>query len=409
MCPGASGIARRAVRRARPDEAGRELVHVGGAEHDAARALRDAARPLPIRSPRSGAYAGHPAAVGRPATAMLSFTSAGMPEERSPAGASAASHSPHASRHVGSSTSAITTAGSSSASATPRTRRRGRRWPRRLSSPAPPGSGPRAPARLHRSAPRATRPGDGRARPTPRSSSPRRPRRRRPTRPGRRVSTSSRHTVPCTGAATALSPGASAGSASTARRLAVRHSRIPRRRARFQRARSSANARSRCVRNASISRGMVRRGTRGVRRSGTRSARSSIAPAPVLDRVAPSRSSSSRDRMEAQLVEEAQQPRPAGFEARRRMPAVPHLHGAPDELVAAGTLHPVDAQVRAADADRVLRRPGARRVVLRGHQPVARIDRCGHRRAEVHVAETEHEVASRRTRCGARRRRSRAR
>ena len=81
--------------------------------------------------------------------------------------------------------------------------------------------------------------------------------------------------------------------------------------------------------------------------------------------------------------------------ARRRASdvEVPHRHGAADELVAARALHAVDAQVGAADADGVLGRPGAGRVVLRGHQPVAGVERRGHRRAEVDVAEAEHEVA----------------
>ena len=70
----------------------------------------------------------------------------------------------------------------------------------------------------------------------------------------------------------------------------------------------------------------------------------------------------------------------------------PDLHGAPDELVAARALHAVDAEVGAADADRVLGRPRAGRVVLGGDQPVPGVERRGHRRAEVDVAEAEHEV-----------------
>ncbi len=76
----------------------------------------------------------------------------------------------------------------------------------------------------------------------------------------------------------------------------------------------------------------------------------------------------------------------------RAAPAVPDLDGAADELVAARPLHAVDAQVGAADADRVLRRPGAGRVVLGGDQAVARVQRGRDRRAEVDVAEAEHEV-----------------
>ena len=96
-------------------------------------------------------------------------------------------------------------------------------------------------------------------------------------------------------------------------------------------------------------------------------------------------------------------------EVRAERVAVPDLHRAPDELVAARALHAVDAQVGAADADGVLRRPGAGRVVLGRDEPVAGVERGGHRRAEVHVAQPEHEVARRRRRCGARRRRCRGR
>ena len=72
---------------------------------------------------------------------------------------------------------------------------------------------------------------------------------------------------------------------------------------------------------------------------------------------------------------------------------VPHLHGAADELVAARAFHAVDAQVGAADADGILRRPGARRVVLGGDQPMARVERRRHRRAEVDVAQSQHQIA----------------
>ena len=100
-----------------------------------------------------------------------------------------------------------------------------------------------------------------------------------------------------------------------------------------------------------------------------------------------------RDRIEADLVEEAQQPRLAGLERVGHAVGVPHLAGAPEELIAAGALHAVDAQIGAADADDVLRRPGAGRIVFRRDQAVARIDRRRHRRAEIDVAEAEHEIA----------------
>ena len=65
----------------------------------------------------------------------------------------------------------------------------------------------------------------------------------------------------------------------------------------------------------------------------------------------------------------------------------------PDELVAAGALHAVDAEVGAADAHGVLRGPGARRVVLGGDQAVAGVERRGHRRAQVDVAQAHDQVA----------------
>src|SRR6476661_5792562 len=70
----------------------------------------------------------------------------------------------------------------------------------------------------------------------------------------------------------------------------------------------------------------------------------------------------------------------------------PDLGGAADELVTARALHAVDAQVRTADADGVLRCPGACRVVLRCHQSVARIQGSGNRRSQVHVAEAEDQI-----------------
>ena len=120
-------------------------------------------------------------------------------------------------------------------------------------------------------------------------------------------------------------------------------------------------------------------------------------PRPASVSARSSSSSSARHRVPLDPVEEPQRPR-----VLREQPAapepVPDLHRAADELVAAGPLHAVDAQVRAADADRVLRRPGARRVVLGGHQPVPRVERRGDRRAQVDVAEPEHQVLRRRRR-----------
>ena len=71
---------------------------------------------------------------------------------------------------------------------------------------------------------------------------------------------------------------------------------------------------------------------------------------------------------------------------------VPDLDGASDELVAARPFHPVDAQVGAADADRVLRRPRAGRVVLGGDQAVPRVQRGRDGGAQVHVAQAHDQV-----------------
>ena len=103
------------------------------------------------------------------------------------------------------------------------------------------------------------------------------------------------------------------------------------------------------------------------------------------------------DRVEADLVEEAQQPGLAGFKVGRAVarvaPAVPHLQGAAHKLVAARPLHAIHTQVGAADAHCVFRRPGAGRVVFGGDQAVARVQRRGHRRAQVHIAQAQHQVA----------------
>ncbi len=81
------------------------------------------------------------------------------------------------------------------------------------------------------------------------------------------------------------------------------------------------------------------------------------------------------------------------LELGRALEAVVHLHRAPDELVAAGTFHAIHAQVGAADADGVLGRPGASRVVLRRYQAMPRVDRRCNRGAEVHVAQAQNQVA----------------
>src|SRR5580698_4118780 len=99
------------------------------------------------------------------------------------------------------------------------------------------------------------------------------------------------------------------------------------------------------------------------------------------------------DWIKANLVEEPQQPRFVLGEICRLPVAVPHLTGAADELIAARPFHAINAEVGAPDADGVLRGPCARGIVFSGDEPVARIDGSGHGRAEIYVAEAEHEVA----------------
>ena len=71
---------------------------------------------------------------------------------------------------------------------------------------------------------------------------------------------------------------------------------------------------------------------------------------------------------------------------------VPDLRGAAEKLVAAGTFHAVDAHVNATDADNIFDGEGARGIVFRGNVAMARIHRHGDRRAEINIAETEHEI-----------------
>ena len=98
------------------------------------------------------------------------------------------------------------------------------------------------------------------------------------------------------------------------------------------------------------------------------------------------------DGIEPQLVEEVEQPWLTRRERGGRLHGIPHLGGATHELIAARTLHAIDAQVRTTDAYRVLGRPRAGGVVFRRDHTVARVDWRGHGRAQVHVAQAEHEV-----------------
>src|ERR1700722_16001193 len=98
-------------------------------------------------------------------------------------------------------------------------------------------------------------------------------------------------------------------------------------------------------------------------------------------------------RIEANLIEETQQPRCPLAELPGHVIRVPHLAGAPHELVASGTFHAVDAQIRAADTHRVLRRPRTRGIVFRGDQAVPRIEGRRDRSAQIDVAQPQYQVA----------------
>src|SRR5260370_30283611 len=91
------------------------------------------------------------------------------------------------------------------------------------------------------------------------------------------------------------------------------------------------------------------------------------------------------DQLEAQLVEMAQPP-------GRGLARVPDGCRAPDQLVAPRALDPVYAEERPPDTHGVGRRPGPRRAVLRGHQPVSGVERPGDWCPHIDVAEAEHEM-----------------
>src|SRR5262245_33441377 len=93
----------------------------------------------------------------------------------------------------------------------------------------------------------------------------------------------------------------------------------------------------------------------------------------VWERLARFEQFFARHGKEANAVKEAQEP--WLLEARGRMPAVPHLDRAAEELIAAGSFHAIDAEIGAADPDRVFRRPRAGGVVLCRDQTMARIER----------------------------------
>ena len=102
------------------------------------------------------------------------------------------------------------------------------------------------------------------------------------------------------------------------------------------------------------------------------------------------------------LVEEAQQPRLSVPEVLCLTIGIPHLNGAAEQLVSAWALHAVNAEIGAANANDIGRRPGARGIVFRGDQAMARVHRRRHRRTEINVAQAPKADSSRRRRCDGR-------
>src|SRR5262249_13872101 len=71
---------------------------------------------------------------------------------------------------------------------------------------------------------------------------------------------------------------------------------------------------------------------------------------------------------------------------------IPHLNGAPDELIPTGPFHSINTQIRAADADGVFSGPGSGGVVLRCDETMPRIERSRDGSAQIHVAETKDKI-----------------
>src|SRR6202049_2524552 len=99
-------------------------------------------------------------------------------------------------------------------------------------------------------------------------------------------------------------------------------------------------------------------------------------------------------RMKPQFVEESEQPGRPGREFRGGAECIPHLQCASDELISPRTLHAVHAKISATDAHGIFRRPGARRIILRCHQAMARVHWSGCRGGPIAVAQAEYEIAS---------------
>src|SRR5215471_2945417 len=100
-----------------------------------------------------------------------------------------------------------------------------------------------------------------------------------------------------------------------------------------------------------------------------------------------------RHRKKPDMVKATQEPRSIRQKCRGRMVSVPHLERASYELVTTRSLHAVHTEVCATNTDRIFRRPGTRRIILRGHQAMPRIEGRRHGRAQIDIAHSQHDVA----------------
>ena len=103
-----------------------------------------------------------------------------------------------------------------------------------------------------------------------------------------------------------------------------------------------------------------------------------------------------RDRVEADLVEKKRKQLWLAIRQRHRFLTmrVPHLNRAPEQLVAARPLHHRKCTYRRRRSPPTLGAESSVRAgCICGDEPVARIDRGGHRSAKVNIAQPENEIA----------------
>ena len=97
--------------------------------------------------------------------------------------------------------------------------------------------------------------------------------------------------------------------------------------------------------------------------------------------------------IEADLIEETQEPGLPIDEIGGLAIPIPHLHGTSNELITARAFHAIDAEVCSTYAHRVFRCPCPGRVVLGGDQAMAWVHGRCHGCAQVNVAQSQDQVA----------------